>query len=156
MTLEKFKAKNIQFKWPNDIFYKNKKFSGMISEMYNIDNLKKYIIVGFGINFNSSPNIKHYPTTHIRSFCDIDEINKFLESFFEILFLNYKNIFISNYNYLIDLFDNSLMYKNENIKIVLPDESIKSGFFKGINIDGSLKLETKDRIENIYNGSIRS
>ena len=39
MTLQKFNAKHIKFKWPNDIFYKNMKFSGMISESLFIDKI---------------------------------------------------------------------------------------------------------------------
>ena len=154
MALDKYYVKGIQFKWPNDIFYENKKFSGIISEIYNINNSKQYIIMGFGINFISSPRVNNYSTTHIKSFCENIEINNFLLSFLEILFTNYKNFMKDNNSHMLDIFTNSLMYMNKNIKIVLPNNSIKLGIFRGINFDGSLKLENKNNIENIYNGSI--
>ena len=34
-TLENFGANEIKFKWPNDIFFKNNKFGGMILETHN-------------------------------------------------------------------------------------------------------------------------
>ena len=154
MALEKYYVKGIQFKWPNDIFYENKKFSGIISEIYNINNSKQYIVMGFGINFISSPKVKNYPTTHIKSFCANIEINDFLLSFLEILFTNYKNFMKGNNIHILNIYTNSLMYINKNIKIMLPNNSIKSSIFRGINLDGSLRLENKKNIENIYNGSI--
>ena len=53
-----------------------------------------------------------------------------------------------------DFFSESLMLINEKIKIVFPNTLIKNGIFRGVNDDGSLMLETDDKIENIYNGSI--
>ena len=92
MTLDKFHIKHIKFKWPNDIFYKNKKFSGIISESLTINEINNFIIVGFGINFNSSPEENDYTTTFIRAFCDIKDMNSFLEIFFNILFINLNKI----------------------------------------------------------------
>ena len=71
MALEKFNAKNIKFKWPNDIFFENKKFSGVILETHKIINDKTYMIVGIGINIDSCPKVLEYPTTYVKSFCKL-------------------------------------------------------------------------------------
>ena len=153
-TLEKFNAKNINFKWPNDIFYKSNKFAGMISEITDIDKKNSHIIVGLGINFVSAPEIKNYNTTYLRSFCNIKSINEFLIVFIEVLFLNLEEIRREGKNMLIKRFSKYLMFVDEKIKITLPNDLIKEGIFRGVNDDGSLQLEINKEIKNIYNGRI--
>ena len=86
MVLQKFGVKKVKFKWPNDIFYDNKKIGGMISEIIKVGKSNKYIVVGFGMNIVSSPEIKEYPTNYLKSFCNIQNTNDFLEPFFEYFF----------------------------------------------------------------------
>ena len=155
MTLEQFNAKSLFFKWPNDIFYKKKKFAGMISEVININQNKSYIIIGFGINFIQSLQLKNYNATFIKSFCNIDSINNFLLIFIKILFLNLKELHNGKKNNLMKIFTQSLMLIDKKICIVLSNTSQKNGIFRGVNDDGSLKLEIDNKIENIYSGSIK-
>ena len=154
MSLEKFHAKEIKFKWPNDLLYKNSKFCGILSETYKLNYTKSYMIVGFGLNINSSPKIDNYLTTYAKLFCDLENIFVFLEVFFQILFLNLKILKSKNRYDLIDTFIQSLMFKNENISILLNDNTVKSGIFKGINSEGALQLKINNNIEDIYNGTI--
>jgi len=155
LSLEKFGAKKIKFKWPNDLFYEKSKFGGIISEVYNINDNKKYIITGFGININSCPNLINISSTYVKSFCLVDNVGKFLIVFFDILFHYLNDLINKGSQNLINIFKNSLMFKNENIEISLPNKSVIKGVFKDINIDGSLKLETNGNVRNIYNGSIK-
>ena len=155
MSLEKFNADNIFFKWPNDILYKQKKFAGIISEVININESKSYIVIGFGINVISAPIIKSYDVTFIKSFCRINSIDDFLLVFFDILFSNLIYLQNEENDYLRNFFSQSLILMNQKIKIVFPNLSTKSGIFKGINNDGSLILKTDNSIENIYYGSIK-
>ena len=154
LALKEFKARNIYFKWPNDIFYKNKKFCGIIAETYQTKHTKNFIISGIGINMISSPTIKEHKTTYVRSFCKIINITDFMELFLEILFLNLNYLLLRKKKYLIDQFSDSLMFLGEEISLKLDDKSIISGFFLGINPDGSLILKNNKKVENIYNGSI--
>ena len=155
LSLEKFGAKKIKFKWPNDLFYEKSKFGGIISEVYNINDNKKYIITGFGININSCPNLININSTYVKSFCSVGDVGKFLIVFFDILFHYLNDLINKGSQNLINIFKNSLMFKNENIEISLPNKSVIKGVFKDINIDGSLKLETNGNVRNIYNGSIK-
>ena len=153
-SLEKLKATNINFKWPNDIFYKDKKFAGIISEIYNLDSENEYIIMGLGINVKSAPNINKYNTTFINSFLGITEITSILEVFLSELFYNLQKLKKNNFINLKKIFSDSLMFKNKFIKINFSDKSSINGIFKDINTDGSLQLESEGIIKDIYNGSI--
>lgn len=46
-------------KWPNDVYIKGKKVSGVLSELEVKDEQLQYAIVGIGINVNSDPSIDH-------------------------------------------------------------------------------------------------
>ncbi|MBU3105199.1 biotin--[acetyl-CoA-carboxylase] ligase [Clostridium gasigenes] len=53
ITLESYNLKP-EIKWPNDLLLKNKKFSGILTEMSCDMDRVNYIILGFGINVNLS------------------------------------------------------------------------------------------------------
>ena len=153
-TLKKFNAKNIFFKWPNDIYFENKKFCGIILESCKTKKFEDFIICGIGINFASSPDIKENLTTHIKTFCDIKKIPDFLIVFLEKFFYNLNYLKLKENDYLINQYKESLMFLGEKIILRLDDNSIVDGKFLGINTDGSLILKSDDKIKNIYNGSI--
>ena len=55
----------VKLKFPNDILLNGKKVSGILQEVITINN-KKFLIVGIGVNINSSPKItKKYEATNI-------------------------------------------------------------------------------------------
>ena len=153
-SLENFNAKNIFFKWPNDIFFKKKKFGGIISEILNIHH-KSYVIVGFGINIESSPQLLNYKTTFAKYFSNIKTKEDFLSFFFKQLFFYLSELKEGKKKYLMNDFSKSLLLFNEKISIVQYDKEKNIGIFRGINDDGSLRLEKNGNIENIYNGSIK-
>jgi len=155
MTLEKFKAKNIKFKWPNDIFFENKKFSGIILESYKVNDNKSYMIVGCGINIESSPKVLEYSTTYVKKFCKIKTLDDFLAEFYEILFFNWNLLIENNYSNLVAIYTKSLMFIGEKITIKMDNNSSISGIFKRVNTDGSLQIKNDNRISNLYNGTIQ-
>ena len=85
-----------------------KKFGGVILETVTLEDLYNYMIIGFGINFNTSPSISNYPTTYIKSFSDVKSISEFLEHFFKILFKNFKNINKKNNDNFFDVYKNDV------------------------------------------------
>ena len=59
------KKRNINLKFPNDVFVNGKKICGILQELI-ISNNKNFLIIGIGINVVSNPNInKKYQTTNI-------------------------------------------------------------------------------------------
>ena len=64
--LAKFTHKKIDIKWPNDLLIKSEKICGILQEVVNF-NTKTFLIIGAGINTNSSPAIKNYKATSLSS-----------------------------------------------------------------------------------------
>ena len=153
-SLEHIGINEILFKWPNDIYCHQKKISGIIMESIINKFDKKYLIIGLGINFFSSPNIKNYKTTHISKYINNIKIEEYLEVFINY-FLSYFNEYVlrNNINF-IEKYKKSLMFLNENVKIKVNEKKVINGMFKGINNDGSLILQQGDKEISIYSGQI--
>lgn len=67
----------LKIKWPNDIYYKNKKLCGILSEMITEEATIRNIIIGIGLNVNSTP--KAPGAVSLRGILDIDlDRNKIL------------------------------------------------------------------------------
>tara|TARA_B100000029_G_C17515743_1_gene937991 strand:- start:209 stop:955 length:747 start_codon:yes stop_codon:yes gene_type:complete len=153
LTMEEFGIQDIKFKWPNDIFYKDKKLGGIILESYNYKNDINFVIIGLGINFLSSPQNINYPVTNLQEISSIDDRLVFFEKFLNNFFFNWINK-DKNIQDLSDKFSKSLMFLNKTIFINKGNNEIISGIFKGINKDGSLILFKNQKLQSIYSGNI--
>ena len=73
--LSKFISKKIKIKWPNDLFHKKEKISGILQEAITY-NEKHYLIVGIGINTNIAPKNKSFSSTSLKNIIDRKIDNK--------------------------------------------------------------------------------
>jgi len=58
-VISKFILKKIDIKWPNDLLIKKEKICGILQEVINVKN-KTFLVIGIGINTNTTPIIKNY------------------------------------------------------------------------------------------------
>ena len=92
------KRKNINFKFPNDIFVNEKKICGILQELI-VSNSRKFLIIGIGVNIVSNPDINNkYQATNIlletQKKPKIKEIIDLIVSSYEKFFIN-----LNSYNY---------------------------------------------------------
>ena len=141
-----------QIKWPNDILINKEKISGIISEIFNINN-DKYINTGFGVNIVSSPKIENYPTTNINKYNkEIDNFN-FAYQIMEEYFSNFNQLHNNNEKIMTE-YKSRLLYLGDNINLKIDEQNIKQGIFHNLNPDGSITLKNNINFENIYNARI--
>ena len=91
--------KNINLKFPNDIFVNGKKICGILQELIT-SNDKKFLIIGIGVNILSSPNISDkYQTTNI--LLQTKKKPK-IEEIIDLIITSYEKFFIdlNSYNYV--------------------------------------------------------
>ena len=100
-------------------FVTKKKISGMIQESITNKFNKNYFIIGLGINFLSSPNIKNYKTTHIFKYIKDISLEQYFEIFINYFLYYFNQYFISNNIDFIDKYNNSQMFLNQYIKITV-------------------------------------
>ena len=92
------KKKNINLKFPNDIFVNEKKICGILQELI-VSNNRKFLIIGIGVNIVSNPDINNkYQATNIlletQKKPKINEIIELIVSSYENFFIN-----LNSYNY---------------------------------------------------------
>jgi len=90
--------KNINLKFPNDIFVNGKKICGILQELV-VSNSRRFLIIGIGVNIVSNPNINNkYQATNIlletQKKPKIKEIIDLIVSSYEKFFIN-----LNSYNY---------------------------------------------------------
>ena len=90
--------KNINLKFPNDIFVNGKKICGILQELI-VSNNRKFLIIGIGVNIISNPEINdEYQTTNI-----LLETQKrpMIKEMIDLIISSYEKFFINlnSYNY---------------------------------------------------------
>lgn len=150
-SLKNLGIKNIKVKWPNDIYLNNKKLAGILIEVIN-NNLFKSIIIGIGINckkqkinFDShkwisleDAGIKINKNLLISILINRIRKNLIIFEFYGFEYFIQKWIFLNNSFY------------NKKINLVVGN-NIFPGIYKGINSQGLLILENKNKQITFWN-----
>ena len=149
-----------RIKWPNDIILNNKKLGGILTEMSSELNLINYIIIGIGINVNTSKEDFSQGLEKIATSLKLEtgqefQRNKFLGNIlnhFERLYEEY----LSGYNLkaTIEVCRRNSIILGKEIQLYSKGILITA---KAIDIDekGLLIIEHKDlRIEKILSGEV--
>ena len=137
---------NLDYKWPNDLFFKNKKIVGVVVKS-TILGKKSYLKTGIGININNSPIV--------------DSV-----SLFSII--NEKSNILDLSNIIIDFIEHNLTKKISNKKLVrylnkymFRDFKLNHPIFGkniieilSVNEDLSLKIKIDDATKNIFFGEL--
>lgn len=146
-AIASFDIKNsILLKWPNDILINEKKCCGILLEF---DLLSKKLVIGIGVNIKTYPiNTMFNATALSNESIDVERYNLLKE-------------FLNNFNRLFDEWKKygfsvirekwlKNCYKlNQKIKV-----NEVEGIFKDLDKDGTLILETKDKILYVKSGDI--
>jgi BirA family biotin operon repressor/biotin-[acetyl-CoA-carboxylase] ligase len=141
--LKMYLGDELSIKWPNDIFYGDKKLGGMLIESMIANSQMRYSFVGIGLNINQTEfnlanatslskiaNLKHF------------ELNKVLEKICKSIEKEYLILKAGNEELQKDIYVNSLyrydswhLYRNENGEF--------DGRIIGVKPSGKLIMETK-------------
>ena len=95
---------NVYIKWPNDIYINNQKICGILQEVIQNKNNKKYLIIGIGINLVSHPIIKEQNISNIKNETRViiknNKMMKELKKTFQFFFKNIKSYSFKKYRNL--------------------------------------------------------
>ena len=150
---KKIPNQNFKIKWPNDIYFNDKKLAGILIETNIVKNQIQNIIIGLGLNFISTPLHLNYKTTCISYFSKkIKPLNFFLSLVEEMneSLINFKNI-LSMFNSE-DLKENFKSF-GKIIKIKI-NNKIVEGVFLDLNNSGELILKVGNKYQVINYGEI--
>ena len=135
-SLQQILKKNVLLKWPNDIFYLNKKVGGILVETSSINNIFK-IVIGIGVNLQLSDSNKQWGNLEINA-----DINRVKQQIIEMLS---SKLFVFLEEDLDE--DWSKRWTNlciHNEKEIMLESNNEELLFMGINHDGQLIGKNKD------------
>ena len=131
-------------KWPNDIFYRDKKIAGILTEFLTKRKRIEYCVIGIGLNVNwdigDNPELKYVATSlksetghPVSRFDLLATIFKFLEKYYESLLKGHEDFVYRRWN------EHSMVIGKEAL-VDFNNETIK-GRVKRIDKRGALIIE---------------
>lgn len=149
---------NFWLKWPNDLFCRERKICGILSEVKTGQgNVVRGGVIGIGININMSERALHaldQPATSLLMECD-DKIN--LKKVAELLVIalnKYYIIGLNNSQVLYDLWKAENMLIGMLVDVVMDDAQVVHGEICDIGFDGELKLATSTGVKRFLSGDV--
>lgn len=147
-----------KIKWPNDVLLNGKKVCGILAESVVKGGKLKGIVLGIGINLNSSSEkleLIDRPATSVNLELE-QKIDKkvFMEKLIENFFKNYDEFLDKGFKYIKDDYEKRASFLNKNLKVAVFN-IIKEGISKELDDNGNLVLLMPEgKIEKINMGEI--
>ena len=149
----KIPNKNFKIKWPNDIYFEDKKLAGILIETNIVDNQIQNIVIGLGLNFISTPRHLNYKTICISDFSNkLKPLTFFISLVLEMnkSLIDFKNL-LSKFTCL-DIKQNFKSF-GEIVKIRI-NNKIVEGIFSDLSDSGELILKVGNKYQVINYGEI--
>ena len=144
---------NFKIKWPNDIYFDDKKLGGILIETNIVNNEIQNIVIGLGLNFISTPRHLNYKTICISDFSKkIKPLTFFISLVLEMnkSLINFKNL-LSKFTCL-DIKQNFKSF-GEVVKIRI-NNKIVEGIFSDLSDSGELILKVGNKYHVINYGEV--
>ena len=162
-TVEKILKDDIdmRLKWPNDLIIENRKVSGILLETTQIRNDARIgLIVGIGVNLNSSPTLKTisgkvYDTGCLSNFTSnkIEQVSFFKDFNNELVRLE-SYIDENNLNLILDVWQEKSYEKGSIVQFSDQRGKIKKGKFLGLDELGGLMIDDMSGVKKMYSGDV--
>ncbi|WP_422361550.1 biotin--[acetyl-CoA-carboxylase] ligase [Reichenbachiella sp.] len=144
-TLFPILGKELKIKWPNDIYYRDRKLGGILIENTLKGSHIEHSIIGIGLNVNQS----HFSNVHATSLSDITdssyEVNELIEQILIELEKKYLELKGGKLKMLEAQYLRRL-YQFETTSMYEADGRIFQGKIIGINPSGLLKVQENELI----------
>jgi len=140
-----------QIKWPNDVLINGKKIAGILSETVMQGKKLEGIVLGIGVNLNSTQKDLDAIPDKIATSLNIEtgkniNLEIFLNELLKEFFSNYDNFLNSGFDMIKNDYITRSCFLNKELSVQLFN-NIQTGFAKSINSKGELVLETDNNNE---------
>ena len=138
----------VEIKWPNDIYVKGKKVAGILVETVLRGKLVDYAVIGVGLNVNQT----HFSLANVTSFSieknDSFSRNAVMDRLLKSLEHYYLMLRGLKFNFLLKLYHENLMWRNELHSFQLANGEMIEGKISGIDHHGRLIIRHGDLIKH--------
>lgn len=140
------KIDNLKIKWPNDIYYKDKKICGILIENTLIDELIQCTIAGIGININQTNFRSDAPNPiSLKQIVKCDDnlnLELLLNQYLERLIKRYQQIKSLNWEEIATDYHKHL-YRYDKESFFQDKNGVFEGRITNVNQEGILSIEKK-------------
>ncbi len=156
-ALEKIGVQGIKLKWPNDLYYNDKKLAGILVELSGQAGGAAHIVIGLGLNMSMKSEVEgiDQPWTSLTEVCNGEvpnrtELAQALICAWHTALTDYElngmSGFVPRWNRL----DNFL---GRNVRLLIGPRELE-GEVMGINEQGAVLLKTHNGLESHIGGEI--
>ena len=155
---EKLGDSRAYFKWPNDIYIREKKLAGILSEGIFEHGKFTGVISGIGININQSrETLDQLDNAATSLFCECGknfDLNELYQEFFEH-FRHFHRLYIDQPQDVISKWQHANKLLGKNLTAIRPDGSKLTGIFSEILPDGAMIICCNGEMHRFDCGDIK-
>lgn len=156
-ALEKLGLNGVKLKWPNDLYYQDRKLAGILVEMSGQAGGAANLVIGMGMNLMMSDQTEGItqPWASLTEVADKEHIDR---NQLAITMINTLNSALSDYEIygmsgFVERWNRLDNFLGRPIKLIMGPREI-TGIAKGINEQGAVLLETENGVESFIGGEI--
>ena len=149
---------DVQIKWPNDLVLSGKKICGILTEMQLRDSEIDYVVVGVGINVNTSKfpeELKDTATSIYMESGRVSDRETLVESIVEYFDEAYRQFLeTQDLSFLKEAYNDMSVNVGREVRVLEPGNEY-TAYAQGINTEGELLVRTQEGEEKrIYAGEV--
>ena len=144
-TLFPILGKELKIKWPNDIYYRDRKLGGILIENTLKGSHIENSIVGIGINVNQS----HFSNVHATSLSDVTDKSYEVNDIIEQILIELEKKYLELKNGKLRILETQYLrrlYQFETLCMYEADGRTFQGKIIGINSNGLLKIQEDEKL----------
>ncbi len=156
-ALEKLGLNGVKLKWPNDLYYQDRKLAGILVEMSGQAGGAANLVIGMGMNLMMSGQTEGItqPWASLAEVADKEHIDR---NQLAITMINTLNNALNDYEIygmsgFVERWNRLDNFLGRPIKLIMGPREI-TGIAKGINEQGAVLLETENGVESFIGGEI--
>lgn len=138
--LKKYAGEETSIKWPNDIYWRDRKAGGILIENIFAGQTWKHCVIGIGININEVkfdpilPNPVSLKQITGKTFDLLEQLN----NLFQCLQVRWNQLYTGKLSVL-EYYNNKL-YKKEQVVTIKKDNRVFSATIKGVSANGQMEV----------------
>jgi BirA family biotin operon repressor/biotin-[acetyl-CoA-carboxylase] ligase len=156
-ALEEMGIQGVKLKWPNDLYYQDKKLAGILVEMSGQAGGAANLVIGMGLNIgmpDKQPDIDQ-PWTTLNQVCadlrlDRTQLALTLIEHWKTILLDYEMMGLAGF---VDRWNRLDNFIGRPVKLLMGAREVK-GIVQGIDQQGGVVLETDNGLETYIGGEI--
>lgn len=156
-ALEKLGLQGVKLKWPNDLYYQDRKLAGILVEMSGQAGAAANLVIGTGMNLMMAEQTEGItqPWVSLKEVAGTDSIdrNRLAISLITTLHTALTDYELYGMQGFVERWNRLDNFLDRPIKLIMGPREI-TGICRGINEQGAVLLETENGVESFIGGEI--